>query len=91
MKNYDLDELMELTEVELESCAGGKLCDNQVQDVMQAMVQAHLKAQRMRDAGKVEESFEYIRKVTDLYKEFGGLFPKPEYEGVYFSEMIDLS
>ena len=91
MKNYDLDELMELTEVELESCAGGKLCDNQVQDVMQAMVQAHLKAQRMRDSGKDEEASVYIRNVTNLYKEFGGLFPKPEYEGVYFSELIDLS
>ncbi|MBR4493856.1 MAG: hypothetical protein IKP14_04025 [Clostridiales bacterium] len=91
MKNYDLDELMELTEVELEACSGGKLCDNQCQDVMQAMVQAHLKAQRMRDSGKDEEALVYIRQVTNLYKEFGGLFPKPEYEGVYFSELIDLS
>ena len=87
MKDYKFDELLEMTSEELEACSGGKLCDNQCQDVMLAMVQAHLKTQRMRDSGKDEEASEYIRQVTDLYKKFGGLYPKPEYEGVYFSEM----
>ena len=91
MKDYDFDGLMELSKKDLEACSGGKLCDNQVQDVMQAMVQAHLKAQKMRDSGKDEEALTYIRQVTDLYKKFGGLYPKPEYEGVYFSELIDLA
>lgn len=45
----------------------------------------------MRDSGKDEEAHEYISHVTDLYKKLGGLYPKPEYEGVYFSELIDLS
>lgn len=91
MKEYTIDELMEMSSEELEACSGGKLCDNQCQDVMQAMFQAHLKAQRMRDSGKDDEALAYIRQVTDLYNKFGGLFPKPEYEGVYFSELIDLS
>ena len=50
-----------------------------------------MKAKRMYDAGKREESMEYISKCREIFVEFGGLYPKPEYEGVYFSELIDLS
>ena len=76
---------------ELDKIAGGRLDDSQVHDALLAMAQAHMKAKRMYDAGKREESMEYISKCREIFVEFGGLYPKPEYEGVYFSELIDLS
>lgn len=66
---------------ELDKIAGGRLDDSQVHDAVLAMAQAHIKAKRMYDAGKREESMEYISKCREIFVEFGGLYPKPEYEG----------